>query len=76
MILRHLLYSINVSEEMSNFRGLLVCEQAREKEGKGELATMSQEFESKKSMQNTDWWILNLVLTSLLLACVVLTIQK
>ena len=31
---------------------------------------------SKKSTQNADWWILNLVLTSLLFACVVLTIQK
>ena len=31
---------------------------------------------SKKSMQNADWWILNLVLTSLLFACVLLTIQK
>ena len=27
-------------------------------------------------MQNADWWILNLALTSLLFACVVLTIQK
>ena len=61
---------------MSNFRWLLGCEQAREREGKGELATMSQEFDSKKSMQNADWWILNLVRTSLLFACVVLTIQK
>ena len=31
---------------------------------------------SKKSMQNADWWILNLVLTSLLFACIVLRIQK
>ena len=31
---------------------------------------------SKKSMQNADWWILSLVLTSLLFACLVLTIQK
>ena len=30
---------------------------------------------SKKSTQNADWWILNLVLTSLLFACVVLTMQ-
>ena len=28
------------------------------------------------STQNADWWILNLVLTSLLFACVVLTTQK
>ena len=28
------------------------------------------------STQNADWWILNLVLTSLLFACVVLTAQK
>ena len=31
---------------------------------------------SKKSMQNADWWILNLLLTSLLFACVVLTITE
>ena len=31
---------------------------------------------SKKSTQNADWWILNLVVTSLLFVCVVLTIQK
>ena len=31
---------------------------------------------SEKSTQNADWWILNLVLTSLLFACVMLTIQK
>ena len=31
---------------------------------------------SEKSTQNADWWILNLVLTSLLFPCVVLTIQK
>ena len=28
------------------------------------------------STQNADWWILNLVLTSLLFVCVVLTTQK
>ena len=31
---------------------------------------------SKKSMQNVDWRILKLVLTSLLFVCLVLTIQK
>ena len=40
---------------------------------------MSQEFSflrRKSRRKNADWWILNLVLTSLLFTCVVLTIQK
>ena len=71
----------------SNLRGILItdilaCEQALlgVGGGRGKEERACNEFSSgifiSASMQNADWWILNLVLTSLLFACVVLTIQK
>ena len=68
----------------SNFVFCMACEQAllgvgggkgKEKRACNDVSGIFISA-SKTSMQNADWWILNLVLTPLLFACVVLTIQK
>ena len=76
-------YSIHL-KEVAMFRIALPCKQALlgvgGGRGKEEIACndVSGIFISalKKSTQNADWWRFNLVLTSLLLACVLLTTQK